>query len=54
MNPGMISLIAVTVGFIALVAWVYAPSRKARMESYASIPLADEPEAPPPQEEQSQ
>jgi cbb3-type cytochrome oxidase subunit 3 len=52
-SPGIVSLLAVTFGFSALVVWVYWPSRKAAMERHASIPLADEPEAPAPQKEQS-
>jgi len=53
MNPGMLSLLAVTLGFAALVLWVYWPSHKARMERYGNIPLADELEPPALQKEQS-
>jgi cbb3-type cytochrome oxidase subunit 3 len=52
-SPGIVSLLAVTVGFTLLVAWVYWPSHKSRMDRYARIPLADEPEAPAPQKEPS-
>ena len=44
MSPTEISLIAVTVAFIALVVWVYWPSRRQHLESHGSIPLDDEPE----------
>jgi cbb3-type cytochrome oxidase subunit 3 len=53
MNPTLISLLAVTLGFTALVLWVYWPSRKARMEQFGSIPLADEPTLPASHKEQS-
>jgi len=39
MSATLFSLLAVTVGFIALVAWVYWPSRRARLESLGQIPL---------------
>lgn len=39
MSATMFSLIAVTVGFTGLVAWVYWPSHKSRLESLGQIPL---------------
>lgn len=51
MNPAMISLLAVTFGFTALVLWVYWPSRKSHVESFGSIPLQDEPSAQDPNKE---
>jgi len=39
MNATLFSLIAVTVGFAALIAWVYWPSRKDRLEALGEIPL---------------
>ena len=45
MTATLISLIAVTVGFAALVAWVYWPSRKSRLEALGEIPLEAELEA---------
>jgi cbb3-type cytochrome oxidase subunit 3 len=36
------SLLAVTVSFTGLVAWVYWPSRRTELESYGAIPLDDE------------
>jgi cbb3-type cytochrome oxidase subunit 3 len=53
MSPTLISLLAVTVGFTALVAWVYWPSHKARLERLGHIPLADEPSATASHKEQS-
>ena len=41
MTATLLSLIAVTVGFTALVAWVYWPSRRSRLESLGQIPLQD-------------
>lgn len=41
MTATLISLIAVTVGFAVLVAWVYWPSRRSRLESLGQIPLED-------------
>ena len=41
MTPTIVSLLAVTVGFLALVIWVYWPSRKADVERHGSIPLQD-------------
>ncbi len=38
MSGAEISLLAVTIGFIALVFWVYHPSRRDRLESYGEIP----------------
>jgi cbb3-type cytochrome oxidase subunit 3 len=37
------SLLALTVSFTGMVVWVYWPSRRAQMESYASMPLEDAP-----------
>jgi len=42
MSGTEISLIAVTAGFILLLVWVYAPSRKRQLESYGAMPLDDE------------
>ena len=39
MNAAFISLIAVTLGFSALIAWVYWPSRRNRYEAFGRIPL---------------
>jgi cbb3-type cytochrome oxidase subunit 3 len=39
MTATMISLIGVTFGFAALVAWVYWPSRRHRLEELGRIPL---------------
>lgn len=39
MSGAEISLIAVTAGFILLLAYVYSPSRKRRLESYGAMPL---------------
>ena len=39
MSGALISLLAVTFGFLALVVWVYAPRRRDRLESYGSMPL---------------
>ncbi|MDZ7669015.1 MAG: hypothetical protein U5Q16_06165 [Gammaproteobacteria bacterium] len=38
MSGAEISLLAVTIGFIALVVWVYQPKRRDRLESYGEIP----------------
>lgn len=42
MNPTIFSLLAVTVGFLGLVAWVYWPRRKQDLESLGRIPLDDD------------
>lgn len=42
MNATLFSLIAVTVGFAALVLWVYWPSRRERLEALGQIPLEHE------------
>jgi len=42
----LISLLAVTVGFVSLVVWVYWPSRRGRLESYGRIPLESDSEKP--------
>ncbi len=39
MTATLFSLIAVTLGFAALVAWVYWPSRKSKLEALGEIPL---------------
>lgn len=44
MNAGLFSLIAVTAGFLALVAWVYWPSRRNQLEAFGRIPLDDDTE----------
>ena len=41
MSATLISLLAVTFGFLGLVAWVYWPSRKQDLESLGSMPLED-------------
>ena len=41
MNATLLSLLAVTVGFTVLVAWVYWPSRRNQLESLGQIPLDD-------------
>ena len=46
MSATLISLLAVTFGFIGLVFWVYWPSRKQELESLGKIPL-DDPELEP-------
>jgi cbb3-type cytochrome oxidase subunit 3 len=38
----LISLISVTVGFTALLLWVYWPSRRERLEALAEIPFEDD------------
>lgn len=43
MTPGIVSLLAMTIGFSALVVWVYWPSRKADVERHGRIPFADGP-----------
>lgn len=45
MSAGTFSLLALTIGFFALVWWVYTPSRRKRLESYGRIPLDGEPGA---------
>jgi cbb3-type cytochrome oxidase subunit 3 len=52
MSPAIVSLLAVTFGFTALVVWVYWPSRKSRVEAFGSIPLAEDSTAPASQKEQ--
>jgi len=54
MSPAIISLLAVTFGFVALVLWVYWPSNRSRMESFGSIPLRDESPVQAPQKETKQ
>ena len=39
MTATLFSLIAVTLSFAALVAWVYWPSRKSKLEALGEIPL---------------
>lgn len=41
MSATEFSLLAVTLGFLALLVWVYSPSRKNRLESYGGMPLDD-------------
>lgn len=53
MSPTLFSLLAVTLGFTALVTWVFWPSNKARMERHGSMPLDDEPPASAPHKEQT-
>lgn len=42
MTAAEFSVLAVTIGFIALVVWVYSPGRRKRLESYGSMPLEDD------------
>jgi cbb3-type cytochrome oxidase subunit 3 len=46
MIAGIISLLAVTVGFAALVLWVYWPGRRDRLESLGRIPLDGQEDRP--------
>lgn len=46
MTGTLISLLAVTFGFLGLVFWVYWPSRKKELESLGRIPLDDPEQAP--------
>ena len=46
MTATLISLLAVTFGFIGLVLWVYWPSRKQELESLGQIPLDDPDQTP--------
>jgi cbb3-type cytochrome oxidase subunit 3 len=39
MTATLFSLMAVTLGFTALVVWVYWPSRKKKLEALGEIPL---------------
>lgn len=39
MSATLFSLLAVTIGFSALIAWVYWPANRQKFESYGSIPL---------------
>jgi cbb3-type cytochrome oxidase subunit 3 len=41
MTATLISLLAVTFGFVGLVLWVYWPSHKQELESLGQIPLDD-------------
>jgi cbb3-type cytochrome oxidase subunit 3 len=43
MTATLFSLVAVTLGFIALIAWVYWPSRRSKLESLGQIPFDAEP-----------
>ena len=42
MTATLFSLVAVTLGFTLLVAWVYWPSRKNKLEALGKIPLDSE------------
>ena len=42
MNATIFSLLAVTLGFSLLVAWVYWPSRRQKLEELGRIPLDGE------------
>ncbi len=42
MNATIFSLLAVTLGFALLVAWVYWPSRRQKLEELGRIPLDGE------------
>ena len=42
MSATLFSLLSVTLGFVTLLAWVYWPSRRRRLEAHGRIPLEDE------------
>jgi cbb3-type cytochrome oxidase subunit 3 len=42
MSAPLVSLLVVTIGFTVLVAWVYWPSHKTRLERLGRIPLGDD------------
>ncbi len=42
MNAGLFSLLAVTIGFIALLIWVFRPGSRKKMDANARIPFDDE------------
>ena len=42
MSLPLLSLFAMIIGFTALVAYVYAPSRRSRMQGYGAIPLDED------------
>jgi len=44
MTFGAFATLLVTVAFAGLLYWVLRPANKARLESYGSIPLDDEPQ----------
>jgi len=44
MTPTIVSLLAVTLGFAALVLWVYWPSNRSRFEAHGRIPFDDDAE----------
>jgi cbb3-type cytochrome oxidase subunit 3 len=50
MTATLFSLIAVTIGFTALLAWVYWPSRRNRLEALGQIPLETHPKTEQPNE----
>lgn len=41
-GAALFSLISVTVGFAALILWVYWPSRRERLEALGDIPFDDD------------
>jgi cbb3-type cytochrome oxidase subunit 3 len=47
MSAAEFSLIAVTVSFLGLVAWVYWPSHRSRLEAHGAMPLDDDAGATP-------
>ncbi len=47
MNATLFSLLSITLAFSALVAWVYWPSRRGRLESLGHIPLETDDRIPP-------
>jgi cbb3-type cytochrome oxidase subunit 3 len=50
----LVSLLVVTIGFTLLVAWVYWPSHRTRLEQLGRIPLGDELDRPPTVREDAQ
>lgn len=46
MTATIVSLVAVTVAFAGLLAWVYWPSRRQHLEAHGKIPFADEGQQP--------
>jgi cbb3-type cytochrome oxidase subunit 3 len=42
MSTAEFSLIGITIGFLALVIWVYWPSRREQLEAHAHTPLDED------------
>ena len=42
MTGSILSLLAVTIAFCALVAWVFWPSRRKEIETHGQIPFKDD------------